>query len=288
MTPRRRPCPRLLALIAALVLSVASPPLGATPWSAADPRIAADVRAGRPLVIAVMVPLCDNAQIDCGGTAAGRPGDLARNLYWGAIFGQRRFFERKGSGWARVDRSPGEGALLERAIYRRRVPRGPWGGDGEVEQLVVLQAVHGGAIDEAVSRFWALATQGGEVRFDDAGAARRARIHVAGYAGHNRLMDGVALPSAGAPAPGGAPIPSFVMACASDAYFSAPLRGAGSAPLVMTRALMAPEGYVIDAIARGLGENLPAAAVRARAVEAYATWQRLSPGVASSIFAPAR
>jgi hypothetical protein len=52
----------------------------------------------------------------------------------------------------------------------------------------------------------------------------------------------------------------------------------------MTRSLMAPEGYVVDAITRALGENLPRGEVRARAVEAYAQWQRLSPRAASSIF----
>jgi hypothetical protein len=149
----------------------------------------------------------------------------------------------------------------------------------------VLQAVHGAAIDQAVARFWSLATQGGVVRFQDGARERAERIHVAGYAGHNRLMDRSA---AALPAPGqeGRPIPSFVLACSSDAYFSAPLRSAGSAPLVMTRTLMAPEGYVVDAVARALGDNAPRVQVRSRAVEAYAQWQRMPAASARAIFAP--
>src|SRR6185436_197968 len=51
-----------------------------------------------PLVVYVVVPLCSNQQIDCGSVIAGRPGDLAHNVYWGAVFGDRRFLARKGSG----------------------------------------------------------------------------------------------------------------------------------------------------------------------------------------------
>jgi hypothetical protein len=49
---------------------------------------------------------------------------------------------------------------------------------------------------------------------------------------------------------------SFVLACYSENYFAASLRHAGSTPLVTTRALMAPEGYLIHAIVEGLGQNL--------------------------------
>jgi hypothetical protein len=50
---------------------------------------------------------------------------------------------------------------------------------------------------------------------------------------------------------------------------------------------MAPEGYVLDAITKTLGENAPREHVRRRAIEAYAKWQSISTAEASSIFAPA-
>ena len=49
------------------------------------------------LTVHVLVPLCDNDQIDCGSTRAGDPDDLGHNLYWGAVFGHKRFFSRKAS-----------------------------------------------------------------------------------------------------------------------------------------------------------------------------------------------
>jgi hypothetical protein len=48
---------------------------------------------------------------------------------------------------------------------------------------------------------------------------------------------------------------------------------------------MAPEGYVIDAVLKGLGDNLSQSDLRQRTVDAYAKWQRLRPAQADWIFA---
>jgi len=251
------------------------------------PSVVADLRSGHPLVVRVVVPLCSNEQIWCGADFAGQPGKPATNLYWGAIFGARRFLERKRSVWSRVELSSGDETVLERAVYRRQVPASHWGlsRPEPVEQIAVLEAVHGARIDDAVRRFWHTATRGGEVSFQDAGQQRTARVHVMGYAGHNRLMDGIAfpprLPDASTPA---RPVPSFVLACNSEGYFTRPLSSAGSTPLVMTRTLMAPEGYVVDAVLRGLGENDSPTALRRRAIRAYAAWQRIPERQAGHVF----
>jgi len=100
-------------------------------------------------------------------------------------------------------------------------------------------------------------------------------------------MDGKRLPPA--PAKKSAkPLPSFVLACLSESYFSATLRRAGSTPLFMTRAYIAPEGYAIIAATRGLGNDLSVRELRDAVVRGYAKWQRVSFGTASRLFAPAR
>ncbi|MEZ4219994.1 MAG: hypothetical protein R3B13_03625 [Polyangiaceae bacterium] len=266
------------------VLTVGLPAGALESWDRT--RIRTDLEAGRPLVVRVIVALCHNDQVDCGSQAAGAPGNLKTNLYWGAIFGARRFLERKGSAFQRVFLAPGPDGVLERAVYRRKVPAKRWGlaRTEPIEQLVVLDAVHGNAIDRAVTGFWRTATEGDTVEFLDAGKSRRLGVHVAGYVGHNRLMDGTRLPAA--PRSAKQAIPSFVLACYSESYFSAALTRAGSKPLVMTRALMAPEGYVLNAVLLGIGDGQSEQVARARAVAAYAKWQKLSNGVASRIFAP--
>jgi len=232
--------------------------------------------AHAPLVIHVIVPLCSNDQIDCGSPAAGLAGNLRTNLYWGAVFGHRRFFERKKSEFTRIDLARGKGPLLERAVYRRMSEK-------NVEEIVVLDAYHGDSIDQAVEMFWHRATRGGVVHFRDGDKDREERVSVVGYAGHNRLMDGLRLPAVSKD--GASPIPSFVLACESEQYFGPSLRTAGSETLVMTRTLMAPEGYVLDAVVRAIGDGAKPTQIRASAVKAYAKWQKLSDSVAGTIFA---
>jgi len=254
-------------------------------WSDAHPSVRAAVKAGQPLVVLVVVPLCSNEQVDCGSKPAGRPGDLSTNLYWGAMYGAKRFFDRKKSGWTAVSVAKPGGLVLEQAVYRRHVPGAAWGTQRAVEQIVVLQAVHGASIDGAVDRFFSTATKGGTVSFADGVRKRRERVSVIGYAGHNRLMDGKTL----APVSKGlgavrAALPSFVLACRSESYFGATLRKAGSDTLVMTRDLMAPEGYVIDALVRAVGDNATAAGIHRRTVEATAKYQKIPVKTAGRIF----
>jgi hypothetical protein len=282
-------CALLMLLAVALVRAEPPPPEPAA-WSARRPDVTRAVAAGRPLVVSVVVPLCSNAQIDCGASWAGQPGRPETNIYWGAIYGARRFFERPKSGYERVSLEQFKGQpVVERAVYRRRFDGAPWGRSIEVEQIVVLEAVHGDHIDGAVGSFWGLATSQRTVSFEDQGRRRTESVHVAGYAGHNRLMDGLALPAPPAAdddrARAGA-IPSFVLACYSDKYFSSSLQQAGSTPLVTTRALMAPEGYLIHAIAEGLAQNLTVQELRRRTVQSYARWQRISERVARRTFTP--
>lgn len=287
MNPFQRFLP--IAAIALLGL-LATHPAPAQPKAAAEdpsaswrPRAEADVRQGAPFVIRVVVALCDNALIDCGSELAGRPSSLRHNLYWGAIFGAQRFLERKRSQFTLLAVEQPGGGILERRIYERAAPGKLWGLSAEkkVRQVVVLDAVDGKAIDHAVDSFYHAASGGDSVVIP--GGAIKAKVHVVGYVGHNRLMDGRRLPVASRAS--SRATPSFVLACESDAYFSPGLRRAGSEPVVMTRALMAPEGYVLAAVLRGLGDGKPRAEIRKGAVQAYANWQKLSYGAASWIFA---
>jgi hypothetical protein len=257
-------------------------PVPPAPWTDSRPDVVADVRAARPLVVQVVVALCNNRILDCGSAIAGRPADPAHNIYWGAVFGARRFLERERSGWERVALDGSRGPVLERAVFRRRFAGAPWGVASPMEMIVVLEAIHGDEPDDAVARFFALAAGGGTVTFRDGATVRTERVHVVGYAGHNRLLDGVA--GAEAAVARGAGGTSFVLACYSESSFRHRLERSGSRPVLLTRASMAPEGYLLDAVLQGLGGNESPRAVRARAVDSYVRWASLSPGEAGWIF----
>ena len=255
----------------------------ATAWSDANPAVAADLSAGKPLVIHVIVPLCARAYAHCGGGAKSDPADLDGNLYWGAIFGARRVFEGTNSPWRRVSSRRPSGDVLEHLVYRRMVSGRSFGASGEVEQLVSLEAWNGGATDQAIEQFWKLATEGGEISYDAGAGVQTARIHAVGYAGYNRLMDDMKLPAP--PSSQARPIPSFVFARDSELTFGDALRRARSFPLSTTRGTMAPEGYVIDEAARSLGDNNSPRMLRARLIETYKRWQRAQGAEASFTFA---
>ena len=291
MTLHRLLCASLAAfLLVAAPARAADPPAAERAWTAAAPEVVSDLEAGRPLVVLVVVPLCSQTLIDCGSPSFGRDAGLATNLYWGALYGARRFMSRPASGFEPVfvgdPPPPAPPGVLERAVYRRRVAAAPLGVSGrdEVEQLVVLDAIRGDAIDAALERFYALSAEGGEIAFPDGEKLRRERVHAVGYAGHNRLMDGVAaaLPS---PTRGARGVPSFVLACDSEPWFDRTLRALGSQPLVLTRELMAPEGYAIHAVVDGLGRGDSPTLLRARVVASYARWQRIESRLAERVFA---
>lgn len=263
-----------------VVVPTASP---VAPVPTPTERVRAAVAQGKPLVVHVIVPLCANSQIDCGAQWAGKPGDLEKNLYWGAIFGVRKWMERPRSDWERVSIAGADGARLERRVYRRFVSGAPFGREGKIEQLAVFDAYHGDRIDDAVRGFFKGSTEGATVTFDDGGKARTEAASIVGYTGHNRMLDGLKLPAA----PEGSarrPLPSFVLACLSERTFGEPLRAAGVPVLVTTRALVAPEAYLTDAVLHAVGEGKDAAGVREAAIGSYVVWQKLSRSTAGSMF----
>jgi hypothetical protein len=296
-------------------------PTTAAPAAVTTPSspLAAAVAKDKQLVVHVLVPLCANDQIDCGAAWAGKPGDLDKNLYWGAIFGVRTWMERPRSDWERLTvKGPeplaaSEAAGLEkkgaprldRRVYRRWVKGAPFGlgPDERVEEIVVFDAIHGERIDDAVRQFFREATEGGTVSFSAVEKGQtstrtvqvqvQVQVDVAGYAGHNRMLDGLTLPTLPASTPRSpgekavaarTPIPSFVLACLSDRTFGSPLRAAGSPIVLDTTALVAPEAYLIDAVLHALGEGKGGPGIREAAIQTYVKWQKLSHGTAAAMF----
>jgi hypothetical protein len=253
-----------LALAMFLIALAASPVRAATPQSLRE-RVDADVVAGRPIVVHVVVPLCEQSIIHCGNDRLGDGERPDRNLYWNTSGGFRGWFGRKSSGWSQVLLDKPGGEVLERRVWRRRVVRQLESGRRKTATVyVVADAWRGKSITDAIDHYAAslLGTHAVKVELEDgtilqAGGA----AHVVGYVGHNGWMD---IPpydwkgriarhrSEKSPAKG-----AIAVACISAPYVAGAFDASHVEPLLMTTSLMFAGAHsfegAVNAFARGAG-----------------------------------
>lgn len=208
--------------------------------------------------VLVVVPLCDGSALACGNGALGDPKSLDGNLYWGAMYGAERFLA-KAKGFRVVSRADTPDAkrpaLLRETVIERDGVR------------LRLQAWDGTRIDDALASFLE--------------ETRSAKHDLVVWAGHDRLMD-VAAPQV-AHAEKDANV--AVLACESAKYFGPVLDGMGATSLALTRTFMAPEAYLLEALANSIAQHgLDRARTRGALIAAYAKYQRISPKAAGTVF----
>ena len=190
-----------LLLVASSVGARAAPSAEATAWfDGLDARVAADLAAGKPLVVQVHVPLCEGTIIACGNAKLGDGDNPRTNLYWATTEGFLGWFGRKGSGWksalVATGDAIGEPDVLDLRVWRREVATpARWraaGAPKRVTVYVVAQAWRGTAIDRALGRYaedlYGAHTQAITLA-DGTTLAAGGDAHVVAYVGHNRLMD---------------------------------------------------------------------------------------------------
>ena len=290
----------LMALAAGLVTGAASAQ-GPTPvparsgttngWAKAAPDVEGAVRSGKPLVVEVFVPLCsDSKGGPCGKhKGAGEPENLEDNLYWGAVWGARRYFVRSWLGWQKLEQSAGSGSVLERIVLSREVSGSAWGTSGRVEQIVVMHAYHGDAGKEAFDRFRDRAKGGGSVSFGGSAGARSESVSVVGFMGRNPLLkNGKVPPRADLPkgTESAGAIPSFSIAAHSRETFGPWLAATGSPILIAPRGAVASEAYVLNEVLKGIGDNEHTWRIWQDVVDTYVKYQRVPRELAKVYWAP--
>lgn len=244
--------------------------------------------ASPPRLAHVFVALCDNVHqgIVPVPAALGDGDDPARNLYWGARYGLRGFFDRA-PGWRRLAVvEPAAGPVLQRAVYRHEASR----------LLLVADAYRGSEIAAALSAF--LDAAAGRSKETVQVATKEGALELAlgtaellAYVGHDGLMDqgnpAVAALKRSLPeqAPGARSRPVLVIACDSRAFFAEPLRRAGATPLLWTTGLLAAEAYTLEAAVAAWASDEPPSRIRERAAAAYASHQRCGLAGARRLFA---
>ena len=280
---RARPWAFTLLLTAVIIATTS---LASTGRQVQD-RLDLDLAAGRPVVVHVVVALCDNVNqgIVPVPEHLGNGQDPATNLYWGALYGVRTHFPRAAD-WTRIDtQSPSDRRILERAVFFASLPR-----DGiPVPVYVVADAWDGAHIREALQTYLQMAA-GDAVAVVDIVHEDQPRELLAGgaaqllaYVGHNGLMEHTVQ----SPAPSSGDVPArsaIVLACYSRSYFLEHLLVAGAHPLLLTRGLMAPEAYTLDAAIRAWVDAGTTEAVVEAAAQAYHRYQHCGMNGARGLF----
>ncbi len=234
--------------------------------------------SAEPRSIHVYVALCDNENQGIVPVPAqlGNGDDPARNLYWGAAFGVKTYFQRSRE-WTLLTRriAPRE-PILERIILKHR----------STETYLIADAYRGSAIRQAVVDFLSAAAghKGEVIDVDESSATIRAggNADLLAYIGHNGLMD---FTLSDFPRPvNNKSRQAIILACASKSYFAEALRATAATPLLWTTELMAPEAYTLHAALEGWIGNESDAAIRERAAEAYHRFQKCGLRAAMRVF----
>ncbi|MEZ4221348.1 MAG: hypothetical protein R3B13_10525 [Polyangiaceae bacterium] len=256
-------------------------------WGRKAPAVESAVQSGKPLVVEIFVPLCSDSKGGrCGkNKGAGDPTNLDDNLYWGAVWGARRYFERGWLGWKKIEQKGGSGSELERLVLSRQVSGPRWGTTGSVEQLVVLHAFHGDSGKEAFDRFREKAQSGGSVTF----SGRTEEVSVVGFMGRNPLLKNGKVPLESElpkASNSGSAIPSFSIAAHSRETFGAWLAQSGSPILIAPRGPVASEAYVLHEVLKAIGDNQHTWHMWQNVVKTYMKYQRIPKTLAKVYWSP--
>ncbi|MBM9500759.1 hypothetical protein JWG44_10925 [Leptospira sp. 201903071] len=221
----------------------------------------------KAFTIEVFVPLCNGAQLACGKGKAGDPRSLEGNLYWGAAFGAESFL-KKADGFKVVEKKDGNfSSSILRNLLLERTPK-----KGETKVILNIRAYAGDRIDDAL------------VDFLNAAGNSNSNSDLIVWVGHDRLMD--RFPPEIQRLKSASSKPVVVLACESEKYFGPVLRSLYVPQVAMTKTFMAPEAYLLEALAATVAKSglKDKKAIRSSLVAAYAKYQRISIRAAGTVF----
>jgi hypothetical protein len=240
-------------------------------------RIDAELDAGLPIIVHVVVALCDNVNqgIVPVPESIGNGQDPDANLYWGAMYGVRHFLPKK-AGWSKVEaQKKGDSRILERAVFHTSVRRGP----KDCPIFLVADAWDGAHLRGAMTAYFTMAAGALEEQIviqhgdRELGLKAGGSAHLLFFVGHNGLMD-FALDPPSTSFPNVPPRAAAALACSSRFYFAERLTAVGAHPLLLTTGLMAPEAYTLDAAVREWASGGDRASTLAAAASSYHEYQR--------------
>lgn len=225
-----------------------------------------------PKSVHIIVVLADNANQGILPVPAklGDGQSPRTNLYWGALYGVKSYFNRQPNIQNRAASSlpPPSGVIDE--IHYRLTLASP---KGELAINIHAEAWRGDKMRAGLKRFYKMLA-------DKDGA------DLVVFVGHNGLMDGpimAPISIAGHPK-SGAGKDAIVLACMSESYFKSTLRNLGVRPVLMTRGLMAPEAYSLLPAIKAWALEQSQNDIRNAAASGYAKYQKIPLRNAQRLF----
>lgn len=231
-----------------------------------------------PKTIHILVALCDNKYqgIVPVPAAIGNGQEPQNNLYWGAGYGLKTYFNKQKE-WQLVQtyKKP-QSFVLERIVYKHKIK----------DIYIVADAYDGQYIKNTIQDLFNFSAGHDKqlIQLASQQIAIGGAANLVIYVGHNGLMDW-SLNNIFNKAK--IPVVSMeqrslqanrqvaVFACKSQQYFSKPLAATGISPAILTTHYMAPEGYVVYALVEGYTNNLTKKTIHLNVAKAYSKYQKL-------------
>ncbi len=183
------------------------------------------------------------------------------NLYWGALYGVKTYFKRHPD-WEVVSVQTRSNPYVLDTIKLRLITN-----EALTPVSVEAEAWDGAHMKKALKRFYDLAADSNS---DD---------ELIVFVGHNGLMDQFLSPPIATLAIANAnrrrDRKAIVLACKSSQYFEDKLMDLGVIPYVMTKGLMAPEAYSLEAALKVWVKNGKPQKARLAAAKSYSSYQKI-------------
>lgn len=258
-------------------------------------QLVSSILRDRMVTVTVHVALCDSSKSKVNSPDLGLGNNPAKNLYWGAKNGVRRFFNDR-SEWELIGADPGRSVryVLQRVVFIRKVkPTPEWRQRGVTKpfQICMLAVAWAGpAAGDAMRAVFrdALNLQPPtEVRVGERTLRFGSGSNLIGYVGFNAVKeDSSILPDPGESIPRPAPRGVFFITPSSAQTVGSTLRDLGLHPVLLTTDYITPEAYVLYGLTEALAQGRIEKGFSLNAAELYAKFQRLEPEATYTLFIP--
>jgi 3-oxoacyl-ACP reductase-like protein len=227
--------------------------------------------------IHVFVALCDNENqgIVPVPSSLGKGDQPHANLYWGAAYGVKSFFNTKAPDWQLISSAkPKIDNILERLIFKHATQN----------VYLIADAYSGKEIKACIEDFLKAGNHQNSaiIYHNDVALNIGGSADLIAYVGHNGLMDfdvNIIYEKQNK-----LPKDVLVLACYSKNYFSTELSHANANPILWTTHLMAPEAYTLNAAINGWLNGESGAEIEERAAQAYNKYQKCGIRGARNLF----